>query len=320
LTPLRTWPSLATPMAGTVCPRRSITGWRSRVVNPILAAVNDYRRLGVAPIPLFAPDGNGGCSCPLGDACESPAKHPRVKWRQYQEAGPSTEELRSWRRLFETGNVGVLCGPPSGGLVGLDFDNRLALENFLDVDPDLLKTTPIVDTARGGHVYLRTPRPPQGFTVAEIGLDVKASGGLLVAPPSVHASGTIYAFRGEPVAILQVPDLARWLKERLDLLGVAWEPGRSDGGNGHKPRLDVADALAALHEGNRSDTFARIAGRLHRGLWAPGEIVALLAPHAERVGFDVAELEREVEGICNRYEQRQPPAAAEQEVLRKVLA
>ena len=265
----------------------------------ILAAANDYIRQGLAVLPLYRPN-DGGCSCPQA-VCESPGKHPRVKWAEYRERAPTKGEVRTWRTLFETGNIAIIGGQPSGGFVGLDFDNRLNLENFLDIDPDLRQATPIVETARGGHVWLRTAKPPDCFRIAELGLDVKGRGGLLVAPPSLHATGKIYRFLSDPPAILQVPDFTAWLKERLDLLGVAWEPSRQARENGDRPRLDAAAALSELTPGNRNETFSRVAGRLHRDGWGMAEITALLAPHAERVAFPQAELEAEVRGICERY-------------------
>ncbi|MBI3292104.1 MAG: AAA family ATPase [Elusimicrobia bacterium] len=63
----------------------------------------------------------------------------------------------------------------------------------------------------------------------------------------------------------------------------------------------IAEALEALFQGNRNDTFARITGRLHRDGWEAADILMLLAPHAERSGFPLAELRREVEGIYRRY-------------------
>ncbi len=63
----------------------------------------------------------------------------------------------------------------------------------------------------------------------------------------------------------------------------------------------IARALGTLNPGNRNNTFARIAGRLHRDGWETEDILVLLTPHAERSGFRLAELRREVEGLCRRY-------------------
>jgi len=290
--------------------------------HPILAAVNSYTHQGLAVLPLYRPK-DGNCSCSRGATCESPGKHPRVKWREYQERGPSTEELKKWRPLFETGNVGLICGEPSGGLVVLDFDNRLALENFLDVDSDLRQATPVSETARGGHIWLQTLNPPPCSRIDELGLDIKGRGGLIVAPPSLHATGKEYCFLSEPPAILQVPDFTAWLKERLENLGVAWQPEHQGESDGTRTRLDVAAALADLEEGNRNDTFCRVAGRLHHDGWGRAEILALLAPHAERVGFPLTDLEEEVQGICGRYERperKEEPVPYNAEALDSLLA
>lgn len=197
--------------------------------------------------------------------------------------------------------MGVICGAVSGGLIALDFDNALNLRNFLDANPDLERETVIVTTARGGHVWLQTPDRFRPFRVEEFGLDVKAEGSYVVAPPSIHPSGKPYEFANDSTQILTIPNFRGWLQERLDCLGVAWEPSPKPEGNGARPRLDVASALANLTAGNRNETFSRIAGRLHRDGWAVSEIITLLAPHADRVAFPITELEGEVRGICGRY-------------------
>lgn len=63
----------------------------------------------------------------------------------------------------------------------------------------------------------------------------------------------------------------------------------------------IRDSLEELREGNRNDTFTKIAGRLHHGGWTKEEILTLLLPHAEGTGFPRGELEALVHGLCHRY-------------------
>lgn len=76
---------------------------------------------------------------------------------------------------------------------------------------------------------------------------------------------------------------------------------------GRTPGSSIAQLLKSLEEGNRNDSFARMIGRLHRDRHDPDTIFAILKPHAERVGFDLDELHREVEGLTKRY----PPSGRE---------
>jgi hypothetical protein len=63
----------------------------------------------------------------------------------------------------------------------------------------------------------------------------------------------------------------------------------------------IAESLANLRDGNRNVTFARIGGRLHHDGWTPDDILALLKPHADKTGFPVVDLRKEIEGLCRRY-------------------
>lgn len=63
----------------------------------------------------------------------------------------------------------------------------------------------------------------------------------------------------------------------------------------------ISEALEGLSDGNRNDTFCRIAGRLHHDGWLPADIISLLMPIARKVGFPKAELRHEIQSLCDRY-------------------
>jgi len=84
-----------------------------------------------------------------------------------------------------------------------------------------LPLTRTVKTSRGRHYYFRYPdnlrislhrkiKNSQG-KLGE-GLDVRADGGYVVAPPSLHASGTLYEWIDENVKIIPAPG---WLLSKL---------------------------------------------------------------------------------------------------------
>lgn len=62
----------------------------------------------------------------------------------------------------------------------------------------------------------------------------------------------------------------------------------------------VSEVLGSLQEGNRNQSFTRVAGKLIGQHWAPEEILALLSPHAEKIGFDLKELQVIVTSV-SRY-------------------
>jgi hypothetical protein len=97
-------------------------------------------------------------------------------------------------------NIGIPTGAPSGIWV-LDIDgvegeaSLRALETRYGAIP---KTRESI-TYRGRHVWFayRDPIPSSAGRIAP-GLDVRASGGYVIAPPSVHESGHVYIWSGDP--------------------------------------------------------------------------------------------------------------------------
>jgi hypothetical protein len=138
-----------------------------------------YAALGFATIPLRARD-----------------KRPlRKGWR---DAPPE-----HWLDAPEGANVGIVTGSPSGGLVVLDFDTREGPEELLGMTAaQLAVVTMVVETRRGWHVYAR--EQGRASSTLREGVDLRGEGGMVVAPPSVHASGWRYKFVGEGRSIVQL--------------------------------------------------------------------------------------------------------------------
>lgn len=141
---------------------------------------------------------NGICRCPLGSKCRNTAKHP--KHRQWADT------IGSY--INSVDNVGV----STHNLVVLDID-----------DPDTVDyrqypETFMTKTRKGYHLwYWANPTVPIMTKVAWVPhVDIRAVGGLIVAPPSRHESGHIYAPFND-VPIQEVPE------ELLELLPLKSE-------------------------------------------------------------------------------------------------
>jgi hypothetical protein len=97
------------------------------------------------------------------------------------------------------------------------------------------------------------------------GIDVRAAGGYVVVPPSVHPSGVEYewdvALKGS--AIAEAPP---WL---LSLLESNASPGESRSADWHQT------VSAPVPKGQRNQALARLAGMLFRRL--PADVAAELA-------------------------------------------
>jgi len=110
-------------------------------------------------------------------------------WRPFQDR-PANE--RNLRRMFARPDVtglAVIVGKVSGCLACRDFDQAAPYHRWRDQHPDLARTLPTVQTARGYHVYFRGP---EGFTDLGDGEYRANSGHYCLLPPSYHPEGVHY--------------------------------------------------------------------------------------------------------------------------------
>ena len=235
-------------------------------------------------------------------------KKPLLVWQEFQTRLPSDEELEEWfLRRWPDANLGIVTGALSG-LVVVDADGEAGLawmKRHLPV------TGVYVRTGRGWHGYFRHP----GGTVRNRGriapeVDIRADGGYVVAPPSLHACGTAYAW-------LFTPGLGGWddlepyrLKEGgVSLAGIARSGAESrvSGGGLSSPvgppfDLSGVDTLLnaePVEQGQRNVTLARLAGRwFAQGMDAETCLLAALGWNSTLPQpLDSKEVRRTVESI-----------------------
>jgi putative DNA primase/helicase len=148
-------------------------------------------------------------------------KKPSVEWKQFQERRPSQAELKAW---FDNGiehNIGVVCGPISGNLTVLDFDDDDAAQKFLtDGFSEIQQATPVAKTSRGYHIYFRTQEPVRSFNVPELKLNVLGVGHFVMAAPSKHPDGMEYCFVTELKPPLEIEHLEKSIRDRCKALGA----------------------------------------------------------------------------------------------------
>ncbi len=170
---------------------------------PLADAALLYARRGWAVLPLHgAPD--GVCTCGRPD-CPSPGKHPRLK-DGVKGASSDPETVAGWWRQWPSANIGLATGAPSGLWV-LDVD----VGDGVDGEADLarleaahgpLKALQARTGSGGRHLFFELDKASEALRNRArlkvdgrtTGLDVRATGGYVVAAPSVHASGQPYAW------------------------------------------------------------------------------------------------------------------------------
>lgn len=234
----------------------------------------------------------GRCSCPKGADCPTPAKHPRL--REWQKIATRDEgTIRGWWSHWPNAGPGLVTG---SGRAVLDVDPRhrgdAALAELEGFHRALPRTATVVTGAEGGegrHFYFAVPDGTRSRDLAP-GLELRAEGRLVAAPPAIHESGREYAWLDRR----ELAEAPEWLLREANARR-----------NGAAPA--VGDVIA---EGSRNATLTSLAGSMRRrGMDEPEILAALLAANERRCRPPLDEAEvRKVAASVARYE---PEAQAE---------
>jgi hypothetical protein len=147
---------------------------------------------------------------------EPRGKRPLVRWRALEQRAASAKTIRQWFDATPDANIGIVTGAISG-IVVVDVDKRHGGDEslaLLERAHGALPPTVEVLTGGGGrHLYFRHP----GVVLTNRvnlwpGIDLRGDGGCIVAPPSIHPSGLLYAWAGgRAPADTPIARLPHWL-------------------------------------------------------------------------------------------------------------
>jgi DNA-binding transcriptional ArsR family regulator len=167
-----------------------------------------------------------------------------TNWLQYTKTRATREMVENWFRSLSGAGVGAVTGRISNMIV-LDVESwcKTPIEEILKKYP----TQMIARSGSGGyHFYYQYPQ-----TVSKVsnrvgifeGADLRADGGFIVLPPTIHPNGNRY----------------EWIKKGpLGAFPMALLEAES------KPQVQnegwITEALRGVSEGGRNDTCARLAG------------------------------------------------------------
>lgn len=196
--------------------------------------------------------------------------------------------VEAWWAAEPAANIGLHTGPASGVFV-LDIDAEPPADGGLN-GPDALAALealhgalpPTLTSSTGGGGQHRFFRVPEGRALRNrvamkgpngerTSLDVRAEGGYVVLPPSVHPSGRPYQWVGSvreaveaPAWLLDLIDPPR--RERPTLAVVSGPPGVGAQRYGQRALEAACRAIAVAPEGDRH-------GAIYRESAAIGELV-----------------------------------------------
>jgi hypothetical protein len=120
------------------------------------------------------------------------SKKPIFEWAGWQTRRPTPEEVKTWQDLKVLNQVAVVCGSISGIIV-LDVDDPAVFDTWLAGQKHPMPPSPTVKTGKGRHIYFKHPGGRVKNSTRQIpGADIKADGGYVVAPPSIHPDGPAY--------------------------------------------------------------------------------------------------------------------------------
>lgn len=114
---------------------------------------------------------------------QSRDKKPLVKWEEFQKRQPTAEEVIGWWEKFPEANIAIVTGKISG-LTVVDVEHG--------GDISKLPKTLTIKSGGGGHHFYYKYHPMSSYNRVSDLTDIKSDGGLITAPPSIHASGMKY--------------------------------------------------------------------------------------------------------------------------------
>lgn len=120
----------------------------------------------------------------------------------FKDATTDKAQIELWWKENPNYNIGIATGSPSGGLVVVDVDEDKekgktglsSIQNWMKKNGQIPKTVEVV-TGRGGlHAYYFCKKQLSNRTNVLDSVDIRADGGYVVAPPSIHPNGNSYRF------------------------------------------------------------------------------------------------------------------------------
>lgn len=164
----------------------------------------------------------------------------------FKAASMDSVQLQEWNKKFPNCNIGIPTGHINGLLV-VDVDGEEGFKSLAQLEQQHSKLiAPTVITGKGKHLYFKMPvNTDIKSSVSKIAdhIDIRANGGYVVAPPSIHENGHCYTWENF-VSNQDFPEAPSWIISLIT--------------NTEKQLLPVSGVLEEISnapQGQRNDTL-----------------------------------------------------------------
>lgn len=185
------------------------------------------------------------------------------------DASTDPETIAGWWRQYPTANIGIAAGKASGfDVIDLDGeDGEESLAALVHRHGALPETVEQLTGGGGRHLLFRHIEGAGNRTAMLPGIDVRGTGGYIVAAPSVHPdTQRRYAWEVDHHPLeAEIAEAPPWLVTLISKPAGAQIPRSAD-----RPEW-MRQACSAVGEGARNDTLTRLAGHLLRR-WVDAEL------------------------------------------------
>lgn len=238
---------------------------------------------------------NGWSVIPL----QPKGKIPLFKgWESFSNRLPTENQVTLWWKGQPNANIGLVTGPASG-VFALDIDGKDGMSSISGQDLGYTITT---KTRNGEHRLYKIQDPAMENRVKFLpGLDIRATGGMVVIPPSIHPSGTPYRWLVGPDQCDPI-DPPQWLLTALEESKNA----KIDSGTSSWAKTLYGGATT----GERNQRLAEIVGHYLRMGMTQDEVLEM-ALMLNKTKFEpplpITEVERTVVSISNKHKSKTAP-------------
>jgi putative DNA primase/helicase len=165
-------------------------------VNPLFDYALKYFSLGFSVLPLGVK-----------------GKRAVVAWKKYETEKMNINDIDEWWSKWPDANIGIITGTINKLLV-LDVDGDEGRQSLKIASNNVPINTVTARSSRGKHYYFREERAFSSYIGFLPGMDIRCEGALIVAPPSIHASGKVYEWE-RSIFDYDLENTPAWLSEIL---------------------------------------------------------------------------------------------------------